>query len=226
MLVGASFTAVTSFSDWLVNGGTSRDIVVSLLLSYCSYLVSAAFHGQLSHIVICMVPYLLLFPSYINTMTIFAFCNVHDISWGTKGQTAVSVTQQDKVKIASEVNAQIITDMSQPILTMSDTQQAYRLALQQFAIRPPSEHAHRDASTKREDYFKQFRTNLVLAWVLSNGLLIAIISSDAVTKALVGDKFEHTNIYVSLLMYTIAAMSLLRFAGSMLYLVVRARRGY
>jgi len=32
------------------------------------------------------VPSFLFFtPSYMHTLIIYAFCNVHDISWGTKG---------------------------------------------------------------------------------------------------------------------------------------------
>jgi chitin synthase len=31
------------------------------------------------------IQYLLLSPSYINVLNVYAFCNTHDISWGTKG---------------------------------------------------------------------------------------------------------------------------------------------
>jgi cellulose synthase/poly-beta-1,6-N-acetylglucosamine synthase-like glycosyltransferase len=48
-----------------------------------------------SHLYICLrvsskcliqaVQYLLLFPTYTNVINVYAFCNTHDVSWGTKG---------------------------------------------------------------------------------------------------------------------------------------------
>ena len=32
-----------------------------------------------------------------------------------------------------------------------------------------------DAATKQEDYYRSFRTNVLMAWVLSNALLIAVV---------------------------------------------------
>ena len=31
------------------------------------------------------IQYLLLLPSYVNILLVYAFCNLHDVSWGTKG---------------------------------------------------------------------------------------------------------------------------------------------
>jgi chitin synthase len=33
-----------------------------------------------------MLQYLLLAPSYVNLLNIYAFANLHDFSWGTKSQ--------------------------------------------------------------------------------------------------------------------------------------------
>ena len=33
------------------------------------------------------VAMLLLTPTYINILNVYAFCNTHDITWGTKGDT-------------------------------------------------------------------------------------------------------------------------------------------
>jgi cellulose synthase/poly-beta-1,6-N-acetylglucosamine synthase-like glycosyltransferase len=32
--------------------------------------------------------YLWMLPTYANIFTVFSFCNMHDISWGTKEGTA------------------------------------------------------------------------------------------------------------------------------------------
>lgn len=36
------------------------------------------------------VQYLLLLPSYVNILLIYAFCNLHDVSWGTKGDNGAN----------------------------------------------------------------------------------------------------------------------------------------
>jgi hypothetical protein len=46
------------------------------------------------------VQYLLLLPSYVNILLIYAFCNLHDVSWGTKGDngSAKDLGQVKKVE--------------------------------------------------------------------------------------------------------------------------------
>jgi len=36
------------------------------------------------------IQYLLLLPSYVNILLIYAFCNLHDVRWGTKGDNGSS----------------------------------------------------------------------------------------------------------------------------------------
>ena len=42
------------------------------------------------HMLHSFVQYLLLLPSYVNILLIYAFCNLHDVSWGTKGDNGSS----------------------------------------------------------------------------------------------------------------------------------------
>jgi cellulose synthase/poly-beta-1,6-N-acetylglucosamine synthase-like glycosyltransferase len=34
----------------------------------------------------------LLAPSFTNVLNVYAFCNLHDVSWGTKGKLANTFT--------------------------------------------------------------------------------------------------------------------------------------
>lgn len=36
-------------------------------------------------IIYCLHHYIYYSPAYVHTLLIFAFCNVDDLSWGTKG---------------------------------------------------------------------------------------------------------------------------------------------
>lgn len=64
-----------------------------------------------------------------------------------------------------------------------------------------------DATTRREDYYKNFRTALVLSWALSNGLLVAVLSSDRVAPFVIGT-------YMRFLMYAVAVFALVRLLGA------------
>lgn len=49
----------------------------------------------------CFVQYMLFLPSFVNILNVYAFCNLHDVSWGTKGDNAAAtlssvISKQDK----------------------------------------------------------------------------------------------------------------------------------
>ncbi|ELU36711.1 hypothetical protein AG1IA_09259 [Rhizoctonia solani AG-1 IA] len=105
--------------------------------------------------------YLLLAPSYINVLNVY-FANVHDVSWGTKGDNKVSkdlgvvATGKD----GATVEAAVPTDQK-------DINAAYEDAMAVLSSKPPVIDQKRDAATKQEDYYRSFRTNVLLSWTLS-----------------------------------------------------------
>lgn len=92
----------------------------------------------------------------------------------------------------------------------------------------------RTAAQKLEDYYRLFRTWLVLLWILSNAILVIVISStqvaDLLTSALPEDALKEgdigedgknlfvTNRYFSFILWSIAGLALIRFLGSVVYL--------
>jgi chitin synthase len=61
------------------------------------------------------VQYLLLLPSYVNILLIYAFCNLHDVSWGTKGDNGAS-KDLGQVKKVEKDGKELV---SPPILEMA-----------------------------------------------------------------------------------------------------------
>ena len=59
------------------------------------YFAASFLHGQLSHVLCTFVQYTFLQPTYVNVFQIFAFCNTHDLSWGTKGLDSDSSAHKD-----------------------------------------------------------------------------------------------------------------------------------
>jgi chitin synthase len=62
-----------------------RNIIVSMLATYAIYVISSFLHRDPWHLITSFLQYMLLLPSFTNLLTVYAFCNTHDVSWGTKG---------------------------------------------------------------------------------------------------------------------------------------------
>lgn len=70
-----------------------------------------------------------------------------------------------------------------------DLNEQYEEALLDLRKVVKAEESHRDAKTKQEDYYKAFRTRLVLGWILSNMILVVAITN---TSDLWGDNLKNT----------------------------------
>ncbi|KAJ1570044.1 Chitin synthase, class 1 [Nowakowskiella sp. JEL0078] len=60
--------------------------IFSLLMTYGLYIISSAVFRDIAHVFTSMPGYLVLLPTYINMMLVFALCNIHDVSWGTRAE--------------------------------------------------------------------------------------------------------------------------------------------
>ena len=58
------------------------------------YFVSAALHGELIHICATFFQYFFMMPVFINVLSIYSFCNLQDLSWGTKGRCACACARK------------------------------------------------------------------------------------------------------------------------------------
>lgn len=71
-------------------GGTAYHLMwFSIVIAYGVYTVASFLAFDPWHMFTSFIPYLLLSPTYINILTIYAFANLDDISWGAKGEDAV-----------------------------------------------------------------------------------------------------------------------------------------
>ncbi|KAG2236413.1 hypothetical protein INT48_008395, partial [Thamnidium elegans] len=71
-------------NNQLLESGSFRDIVISMASTYGVFIVSGILFLDPYHMVTSFLQYFLLTPSYINILNTYAFCNTHDVSWGTK----------------------------------------------------------------------------------------------------------------------------------------------
>ncbi|KAJ3329318.1 Chitin synthase, class 2, partial [Blyttiomyces sp. JEL0837] len=79
-----------SFGEYASHDSTFRDIVISVLSTYGVYALSSFLHMEPFHVFTCSIQYILMLPTFVNILNVYAFCNLHDISWGTKGDNLPS----------------------------------------------------------------------------------------------------------------------------------------
>lgn len=171
-VTGGNITPSFIFSNPLF-----RDLVVSLMSTYALFLVSSFMFLEPWHIITSSIQYLLISPSYINVLNVYAFCNIHDISWGTKGDDTV----QKDLGVARVNKDKQLVDFDMPI-NMQLIQQHYQDALLKLQIPInqekedlTEEDKRKIGEEKRKDWYALFRSTVVLAWVFTNVALVAVV---------------------------------------------------
>ncbi|EJU02992.1 glycosyltransferase family 2 protein [Dacryopinax primogenitus] len=211
---------ILTLTDFFANS-IFRNIVLSLLATTGLYLISSLLFFEPWHMITSFLQYVLLAPSYINVLNVYAFCNVHDITWGTKGDNKIS-TDLGVVKSkadAKEVEVEIPTNEK-------DINAAYEDALHVLGSPAPPEVKKVDEKTAQEDWYKSFRTNVLLVWVLSNAALAVIITS-ATGNISIDTQTGNAEVngYMAFVLFSVAGLALFRFVGATAYLIIRLFAG-
>ncbi|KAJ9052854.1 hypothetical protein DSO57_1031707 [Entomophthora muscae] len=230
MLYLAGHTVWMSFKDirtqavliQLKDNATFRDIVISLVSTYGLYLISSFMFFEPWHMFTSFPQYILLLPSFVNILMVYAFCNTHDVSWGTKGDTSMD---HGLATVQSKTNAQGVEVANVVVPTEQvDINEAYEKLIIELRNKPEEKKQSRDAKTKREDTNKQFRTRMVLSWMTTNALLIIVVTNKIFID-FVEQKSKRSakefNLYLAFIFWFVAALSLVRFIGSTVYMGAR-----
>ncbi|KAI0345496.1 glycosyltransferase family 2 protein [Trametopsis cervina] len=207
-----------SFSALFTNS-IFRNIVISLLATLGLYFIASLIFFEPWHMITSFIQYLLLAPSYISVLNVYAFANVHDVSWGTKGDNKVS-TDLGVVATTGKKNE---VEVSVPT-EEKDIDAAYEDAIEVLSAKPLKSDSKPDPQTEQEDYYRAFRTKVLLVWTLSNALLAAIIVT-ATGKASEKGAHNTVNGYMAFILFSVAGLAFIRFIGSTSYMLVRLFAG-
>ena len=137
------------------------------------------------------VQYLLLLPSYVNILLIYAFCNLHDVSWGTKGDNGASKDLGGAKKV--EKDGKEMAEVALPTKE-EDVEALWQQARNELRVPAKEVKEKRSPETKRSDgeytfaiqranslrhllEDKTFRTNVVLLFLGINMLVILLFTS-------------------------------------------------
>ncbi|KAI9192963.1 chitin synthase-domain-containing protein [Polychytrium aggregatum] len=209
-----------------------RDILIAVGSSYGLFILSSLLYFEVTHIIGSMLQYILLLPCFTNILMVYAFCNIHDVTWGTKGESSSPIKHEpaaDAAGLEAAAASESDMDVSQTrngIDAEFDAAVAHLRAGPNNRERPGADEALtiRDLKTLQEDYFRRFRSNVVLLWIASNWLLVLVLTnpkwSTVFYQTLGVRATPEFNPYLKFLFYVFAGMGIFRFCGCVIYLVL------
>ena len=191
-------------------------LIVSLASTYILWFVISFLFFDPWHLFTSFLQYLLLTPTYINILNVYAFCNTHDITWGTKGDDKAPKLESANLKPGGKVDVIIPQDDG-------DLNAQYEAEMRKFSEKAPKEVKVVSEAEHQEDYYKGFRSAVVLVWMFCNFALAATVLSTAGLDRVTikTNETQRSQIYMAVVLWSVAGLSLFRFMGAVWFLIVR-----
>ena len=183
--------------------------------------------GDPWHMFSSFLQYLALAPSFTNVLNVYAFCNLHDVSWGTKGSDKAEALPSVSSKKSKDADATAVVEEAtrnkedlDAVFKETVTRAITKVEVKEVAEKPTM-----------DDENKTFRTRLVAFWMLSNALLAVTVenlnglpqdnSSDPNADEDALRKKQNT--YFTIILFSTFALALVRFIGVSLTLTMVVR---
>lgn len=156
-------------------------------------------------------------------MNIYSFCNIHDVSWGTKG--SVQARDLGSAKSADNDKENIVTIVPGVSEELNET---YLNTLESLRTLPPPPLEVNNKKRKDDSYYAFIRTVTVLVWMLTNAILIAIVLEaggvDTLTSSDSTSISGNSEIFLTIILWIVAGLAAFRFIGSSVYLILKVFR--
>ncbi|KAI9732531.1 MAG: Chitin synthase, class 2 [Cirrosporium novae-zelandiae] len=178
-----------------------RNVIVSTLSTVGLYFLMSFLYLDPWHMFTSAGQYFALLPSYLCTLQIYAFCNTHDVTWGTKGDNAIHT---DLGAAHGKGNTVEVEMPSEQLDIDSGYDEALRNLRDRLEVPDPGP----SEAQQQEDYYRAVRTYMVIAWMVSNATLAM-----AVSEAYSGTNIS-SNWYLTFILWSVACLALFRAIGS------------
>ncbi|WVQ73359.1 hypothetical protein IAR50_002928 [Cryptococcus sp. DSM 104548] len=220
MLIAAVLCTIQAVSNF--DSPVFARLVVSLISTYGVYVVSSFLALDPWHIFTCFFQFILFSPTYIN---VYAYSNLHDLSWGTKGSDSTQESDLGAVQgVGNHVEVELVT-------AQQDIDGAYQDALDNIRLKGAKEQKVEPSPNQpkseqaQKDVYANFRTNLLLLWTLSNALLASAILTGNTSGSFDSSSTSKTTIYMLVILIFVAGMAIFRFICSTTYLILNLFTG-
>ncbi|KAL8947796.1 MAG: hypothetical protein Q9222_005966 [Ikaeria aurantiellina] len=178
------------------------NLIVSTASTIGLYFLMSFLYLDPWHMFTSSAQYFALLPSYICTLQVYAFCNTHDVTWGTKGDNVIHI---DLGAAVSGKGNTVELEMPSEQL---DIDSGYDEALRNLRDRLEVRKDGISEAQQQEDYYRAVRTYMVVAWMVANAIL-AMAVSEAYSSTHVADNF-----YLKFILWSVAAVAIFRALGS------------
>lgn len=194
----------------LLGDNVFTNIVVSIVSTYGIFALMGVLYLDPWHLLTSSLQYFLLVPAYVCTLQIYAFCNTHDVTWGTKGDNEQKMDLGSAV-VKAEAGKDIV-EIEMPAEQL-DIDSGYEEALSALRVRSPQPDPLPNIGTKTEDYYREVRTRVVLFWMTCNTILVLIMTQ------VYENSETNNNVYLKIILWSVAALAAVRAVGSIAYLI-------
>ncbi|KAL2282392.1 hypothetical protein FJTKL_10516 [Diaporthe vaccinii] len=192
---------ITKGSGFDMHSTIMTNMILSVLSTIGLYFVMSFIYLEPWHMFTSFVQYFVLLPSYICTLQVYAFCNTHDVTWGTKGDNVMKTDLGGAIGKGSTVELEMPSEQL-------DIDSGYDEALRNLRDRIEVPESTTSESQMQEDYYKSVRTYMVSSWMIANAVL-AMAVSEAYGQKQIGE-----NWYLAFLLWSVAALAAFRALGS------------
>ncbi|KAL2356600.1 chitin synthase, class II [Cryomyces antarcticus] len=192
-------------TDFHIGNNMFTNMIVSTCSTVGLYFLMSFLYLDPWHMFTSSAQYFALLPSYICTLQVYAFCNAHDVTWGTKGDNVINT---DLGAAKASKNGTVEIDMPSEQL---DIDSGYDEALRNLRDRIEVPQPPLSAAQAQEDYYRAVRTYMVVVWMVCNAVL-AMAVSEAYGSTHVKDNF-----YLKFILWAVAAVALFRAVGSCVF---------
>lgn len=189
-------------------------VVLALASTYGLFIISGILYLDIGHLVTSLAQYTFIMPSFTNVVNVYAFCNWHDVSWGTKGSDKADALPAANSTKADDGKGDVIVEFERP---QQDLDSQFNLVVQR-ALKPyPKEDKSVKVKRETEDENKSFRTNLIIFWFFCNAILILILTSKSITEIGFSGTTNRTKYYFFALIILTAIMAFIRLMGCIIF---------
>ncbi|KAG6847957.1 hypothetical protein H0H93_004642 [Arthromyces matolae] len=198
-------------------------LMAAIIATFGIYFFASFLFFDPAHMFHSFPQYMLLAPSFVNVLNVYAFCNLHDVSWGTKGSDKSEALPSLKSKVTAD--AAVVEDT---MASQEDINAAFQETVTRALTKDESEEKREKPTLDDEN--KTFRTWLVASWMLSNAALVLVVENlngwlNIEDKQITGDFIQKwingygskRNMYFTVLLYSTFFLALVRFIGCLYY---------
>ncbi|KAF8913861.1 glycosyltransferase family 2 protein [Gymnopilus junonius] len=196
-------------------------LTAAIISTFGIYFVASFLYRDPWHMFSSFLQYMCIAPSFTNILNVYAFCNLHDVSWGTKGSDKAEALPSVSSSKSKDTDAAVVEDKTQ---AQADVDAAFKETVTRAITKVETKEVPEKPTL--DDQNKTFRTRLVAIWMLTNAALaIAIENINGLPNPNLAEtereQAKKQSTYFNFILFSTFGLSAVRFSGCLFYFIRR-----